>query len=407
MTLVSLTVMECSITFKINNPELVDREDLFAAWPHGAFALVRPDQRSQTRSYIARIRARKNGTGHYIMKELSLFSFALLVSAVPAFGNVTVSSPASGAQVTSPFTIKATASPCSSQSVTAMGYSLDNSSATTIVYSTSVNAQFTAPAGSHTLHVKSWGNKGGSCVADVAITVVTKTTTTSTPPMVPANAIAVTGIHAMQNWKEAYDTGVGTGSSGGSMSLVKTPALTGNARQFATTYTNYGGERYWVSFGTDTTATNFVYDGWVYIASPNTDLANLEMDMNQTMPNGQTAIFGFQCDGYSNTWDYTANAGTPQAPKDVWLHSNQTCNARTWSTNTWHHVQVSYSRDNEGNITYKSVWLDGNEQDINVTVNSAFALGWAPSLLTNLQVDGLGVGGAATVYLDNLTVYRW
>jgi hypothetical protein len=70
-------------------------------------------------------------------------------------------------------------------------------------------------------------------------------------------------------------------------------------------------------------------------------------------------------------------------------------------------VQVYYSRDNSGNITYHSVWLDGNQQNINATVNSAFALGWQPSLLTNLQIDGLGNGGSATVYLDNLTVYRW
>ena len=35
--------------------------------------------------------------------------------------------------------------------------------------------------------------------------------------------------------------------------------------------------------------------------------------MNQTMENGQTVIFGFQCDGYTSTWDYTRNAGTYRA----------------------------------------------------------------------------------------------
>ncbi len=340
------------------------------------------------------------------MKGTSLLGFALLVSAAPVFANVTVSSPANGAQVATTFTLKATASPCSSQTVSAMGYSFDNSPSTTIVYSTTINASITGPTGSHTLHVKSWGNRGGSCVTDLALNIGI-TPAASKPAMVPANAIAITGIHAMQNWKDEYDTGVGTGSSTGAMAMLKAPAVTGNARQFNTAYTNYGGERYWVSFGTDSTAMNFLYDGWVYIASPNNDLANLELDMNQTMPNGQTAIFGFQCDGYSNTWDYTANAGTPQKYVDVWLHSNQTCNPRNWKVNAWHHVQISYSRDNVGNITYKSVWLDGAEQELNVTVNSAFALGWGPSLLTNLQVDGFGLSGAATVYLDNLTVYRW
>jgi hypothetical protein len=144
----------------------------------------------------------------------------------------------------------------------------------------------------------------------------------------------------------------------------------------------------------------------VYIQSPSTSLANIEMDMNQTMPNGQTAIFGFQCDGWNNTWDYTTNKGTPTNPVDAWVKSNQYCNPRTWSTNTWHHVQVTYSRDNSGNITYQAVWLDDVQQPINATVNSAFALGWAPSLLSNFQVDGLG-NGQVTLYMDSLTIYRW
>jgi hypothetical protein len=118
-------------------------------------------------------------------------------------------------------------------------------------------------------------------------------------------------------------------------------------------------------------------------------------------------IFGFQCDGWSGTWDYTLNAGTPQSPKDQWLHSTASCNPRNWSTNTWHRVQISYSRDNSGNVTYKSVWFDGVQQDIYATVNSAFALGWGPALLANFQVDGIGLSGSSTAFLDNVTVYRW
>jgi hypothetical protein len=108
------------------------------------------------------------------------------------------------------------------------------------------------------------------------------------------------------------------------------------------------------------------------------------------------------------TWDYTANTGTIASPADHWLHSSQTCTPQSWATNTWHHVQVSYSRDNSGYVTYKSVWLDGKEQDLNATAFSAFALGWSSSLITNLQIDGMtALPGTATVYLDKMTVYRW
>jgi len=58
-------------------------------------------------------------------------------------------------------------------------------------------------------------------------------------------------------------------------------------------------------------------------------------------------------------------------------------------------------------VTYNSVTLDGAEQPIKATVNSAFSLGWAPTLLTNFQIDGYGPKGANTVYMDNLTISRW
>ena len=79
-----------------------------------------------------------------------------------------------------------------------------------------------------------------------------------------------------------------------------------------------------------------------------------------------------------------------------------------WAQNVWHHVQVSYSRDAYGDVTYQSVWLDGNQQQINATVPSAFPLGWAPTLLTNFQVVSTIPGwSSSTVYLDNLAISRW
>jgi hypothetical protein len=191
------------------------------------------------------------------------------------------------------------------------------------------------------------------------------------------------------------------------MELVANPSRSGQAREFDTTYTNSGGERYYVSFGADTTATNFFYDVWVYLPALPAEIGNLEFDMNQVMANGQTVIYGFQCDGYSSTWDYTENAGTPAVPVDHWAHSSASCNVQNWSINTWHHLQVSYSRDDDGNVTYDSVWLDDTQQSINATVPSAFALGWGSTLLTNFQVDGRGTSGSSEVYFDSMTVSRW
>lgn len=218
-------------------------------------------------------------------------------------------------------------------------------------------------------------------------------------PVIPANAIAAGNLQARDTWIFNHDAGT-PGTAVGATSLVSTPSLSGNARQFVSSYTGAGGEIYSVSYANDTTSMNFVYDGWVWIEAGST-IANLEMDSNQVTANGQTVIYAFQCSGYSQTWEYSgANAH--------WVSSSQPCNVSKWQANAWHHVQISYARDDSGNVTYQSVWLDGNEQVIDATVPSSFALGWKIGVVqTQFQLDGLGASGGSTVYLDNLTIYRW
>jgi hypothetical protein len=337
------------------------------------------------------------------IKSLSNYSLLFMTLTIPAFAAVTVNSPENNTSIASPFSLSATASSCSSQTVAAMGYSLDNSSDTTIVEGTSVDALISSGTGAHTLHVKAWGDKGSSCVTDVDITV---TAGGAKSLSIPSNATKISGLQVSGDWHANHDKG-GTGSASGVTSIVSSPSHSGSARRFETSFKNNGDERYDVSFGDDESATNFLYDGWVYLPSSAKSIGNLEMDLNQVMSNGHTVIFGVQCDGWSGTWDYTRNGGSATHKKDEWVHSDARCNPRSWSVDTWHHVQISYSRDGNGMVTYHSVWLDNAEQKLNVTVFSAFALGWAPSLLTNFQVDGLGSSGSNTVFLDDLAIYRW
>ena len=321
----------------------------------------------------------------------------------PSGASLSISSPAPGASVVSPFTLSAAAAVCSSQDVTQMGFVLDSAVGDTTVNGASLHTGISAAAGSHTLTVKAWGSDGALCTASVAITVASPLSPTG--PVIPANAILARDLQALSNWKAANDPAAGASSSG-TTAIVDSPSLSGYTREFDTAFSNSGGELYYISYGSDPKATNFLYDGWLYLTASADSIANLEMDMNQVMSNGQTVIYGFQCDGYSGTWDYTENAGSPANPVDHWLHSSAACNVRKWAQNTWHHVQVTYSRDNIGNVTYHSVWLDGTESSIDATAPSAFALGWAPVLLSNFQVDGLG-DGKSTVYLDRLTIARW
>lgn len=341
------------------------------------------------------------------MKALPLTAL-LLSAAAPVFanavvvGSVTVTSPASGAKVVSPFDLSATDATCSAKSVATLGYSLDSSRNAMVVKGQALKTQVSAPLGAHVLHVKSWGADGAACVTNVDITVVADPSTT-----VPQNALVFSSIQDDTNWKGKFDTATGSGSVTSSTELVQRPSLSGSAREFSTTYVNSAGDRYSSTFGNDPTTHNFLYDGWIYIASPSNGVANLELDINQVVANGDTIILSFQCDGYSGTWDYGENAGTVTATQAKWIHSTQSCDPRNWATNAWHHVQISHSHDDDGNVTYNAVWLDGVEQDINATVPGAFALGWASVVQTNFQVDGLGSSGSTILYLDNLTVSAW
>lgn len=332
------------------------------------------------------------------MKAYIYTLLALLVSAIPASA-ISVTTPANGSQLTSPFTLIANASACGSQPTSAMGYSVDYG--TTTIEPSAFSAMVIAGSGQHILHVKCWGTNGSWDVTDLNITI------SATAQVQPAAIQVADNLQSLPTWIYNNDPGTSGGSSGSSK-LVNSPSLSGSAREYSVSFTNSGGEIFYTTFGADTKSTHFVYDAQVRITKP-VAVANIEMDLNQVLANGNTVIYGVQCDGYTGTWDYTINAGTPANPIDTWIHSNASCpKPSTWTANTWHHVQIAYSRDDAGNVTYESAILDGKESDFgNATGNSAFSLGWGSVLLTNFQIDGKGASGSTNVYVDNMTVYRW
>src|ERR1700679_3562525 len=88
------------------------------------------------------------------IRNLTLAS-SLIFIAANAFAAVTASSPSNNSEVNTPFMLNASASSCSLQPISAMGYSLDNSASTAIVKGSSFTASVAASAGVHTVHVKS------------------------------------------------------------------------------------------------------------------------------------------------------------------------------------------------------------------------------------------------------------
>ncbi len=265
--------------------------------------------------------------------------------------------------------------------------------------------------GAHTVHVKASGDNGAVCVTDIDVNVAAASDASasadvfSDTSLVPSNAVKNSNIQAIGHWDAKHDSGT-SGSSTGKTTLVGSPSHSGVTREFATNFKSKAGERYAVAFADNQSATNFLYDAWLYIKGSASHIANIEMDLNQTMTNGETVIFGMQCDGYNGRWDYTENLGSARHARGHWAASSASCNPHSWSVNKWHHVQISYSRNSSGHVTYHAVYFDGTKHTINHTVFAARSLGWGNSLSTNFQIDGLS-RGTATLYVDSLTISRW
>jgi hypothetical protein len=99
-----------------------------------------------------------------------LLALVVLFSPFAFAADVSVSAPASGAVVSSPFVLQATSATCLSQSTVSMAYSIDSGTDTVFNPATSINTSVSASQGTHTLRVKAWGS-GTFCETDVAITV--------------------------------------------------------------------------------------------------------------------------------------------------------------------------------------------------------------------------------------------
>jgi hypothetical protein len=194
----------------------------------------------------------------------------------------------------------------------------------------------------------------------------------------------------------------------GASSLVQLPALDGQARQFVTSWTGFGGERYAVNLGTgvsDSTSDHMVYSTSIYFTDL-THVDNIEMDINQDIPGGDTIIYGVQCAFAVGFWQYTT-ATNPTTSQ--WNSTTTPCTKTTWTANTWHTVSLASHRVG-GVVTYDSVTFDGVTSNFaGASGNSEFTIGFSPVglLLLNFQIDGDNTSNGTTTYLDNFSLTHY
>jgi hypothetical protein len=321
--------------------------------------------------------------------------------------DITVASPLNGTDISSPVWIRAHNIGCSGLAPTAFGYSVDNAAGLVLgitPYDIDVTTQ-ALPGGSHIVHFKSWTSAGVCPVVNSTFTVGGSTVNPpSSGGSIPSNAISSGNLDGYGNWDAVHDGGTSGGSKGSSVYPATTPVYD-DARKFYMTYYDHGGERWSLNFGHGSTSTYFVLDTYVYLVDP-LQVENLELDINQVMPNGETVILGTQCSGVTGTWESAYTSGR----YDHWLSSNIHCNPREWSANQWHHIQIAMHRDNNGVVTHDWVNLDGTHSVFSGAVReSAHFLGWgAGDLVANFQIEGENSSsGSVTSYIHEMTVLRW
>jgi hypothetical protein len=219
---------------------------------------------------------------------------------------------------------------------------------------------------------------------------------------IPADAKSSGDLSESSHWIWSHDAKTPGSAVASSHYPISSPSLDGHAREFSMSYSDKGGERFSLTFGHDSEVTHFVYDTYVYVNDAS-ELANLEMDVNQVVSNGRTVIFAFQCSGNSGRWEYS----TIEDNSPHWHTTGLACNPRNWKSKVWHHIQIASHREGD-NVTYDGVSFDGDYKTINKGGAGSLDLHWgAGDLNLNFQLDGADSRGEVVMYQDKLTIRYW
>jgi hypothetical protein len=218
----------------------------------------------------------------------------------------------------------------------------------------------------------------------------------SGPPIIPLNTFNYGVLDNNSAWKGEHDPAT-PGTSAGTSSF--TGPVSG--RNFSFNYTANGGQRYSVGFATDLSyPLNFCFDLQVVFGDPS-QILNMELDLNQVLADGRTAIFACQCASGSGTWE--ANA---------WKPSRIFGNPQQWGIGIWHRIRLFWHRSADGNtVCFDGIDFDGSWTAANMeSITQTLALGWIPLglLLINFQIEGASrVGGSVSANARNMQVWSW
>jgi hypothetical protein len=326
---------------------------------------------------------------------------------VTAQNGVSVNSPGSGATVTSPVPIVATATSSCWKGVSAMGVYVDG----TRVYvanGASMNAPISMGTGNHSVVVEEWDGCNGAATKSLALKVTGGSA---------GNVLsALQGATGWDQWGELPPTDATCDAPcGGKVSFSMSQhdgsvSLSGNATKFwMGGYTPYAdvlfsnpimGQRSTLIPDNDQklipTLHNFTYDADVYVTDASVT-QSLEFDINMYL-NSTGMEWGTQCNHLGDgSWDVWNNV------EGHWISTGRPCQLN----NGWNHVTLQVQRESNNDLLYQTITMNGTTYNLNIT-EAPFGVpsSWY-GMTVNFQMDGDYKMDGYIAYLDNFKVTYW
>jgi hypothetical protein len=331
---------------------------------------------------------------------------ALVVAAMSAlsFAELTVSSPSSGATVSSP--VRFVASATSSNPITGMTIYVNGATAYR-KYSSPIDTSLALSGGSKTVIIKAWDSKGYVQQKTFSIYVSSGSTSPSTSPSTVTTDTGTTfwDVDQMTGWTSC-DRCSGPGGNGyatphSMAQYISSPSMDGkSARFWLGGDTPYASALWWKQLGARDSARNFVMEQNFYYTDHNAIQA-LEFDANQSV-NGWKHIFATECNQRNTgTWRVWESARTYKAGGG-WRDTGVPCRIAAYK---WNKVIWEFQRLDNGYVKYISVTLNGVKSYVNRVYTAE------PSSVRELnvafQMDGNGSMTDYTVWVDKISVKYW
>lgn len=320
-------------------------------------------------------------------------SLTLNVIATQTSG-VTISEPGNGANVSSPARFVATAKSATSAPITAMKVYVDGRDSYT-VNGAALDASLSLSAGTRNVVIQAWNTSGDVYKSEMTVNV------TASTPQYPATAKKFYDIEEMSNWDHctvcAGINAAGPVAQYAMTQNISNPSMDGRAAEFwIGGSTPYANALWWKQLGSNPSPKNFVYELYFYITQPQYAQA-LEFDANHTT-GGKRYIMGTQCNLRSaGTWDVWDGLAVR------WHHTNIPCTSVP--AYQWNHLVWEFKRDDNGNVTFLTMTLNGKKHYVNLTFGSLNNN--AADINVAFQMDGDYAMHSYKAWLDNVSFIYW